>query len=505
MKKSMIVGLVCSILSVMTAHAVLTTPWYDSFGTDPALNTNYIISVDGTATWLYDSTNGTVTADGGTNAGNWSLVADFSDLGGTATNDFKINVILDDSNWYNQMNLVALSTVAGGSGYDAYYRGKTRDFAIKREGTSVITAQVAEFKADGLFDLTLSGHYNAGGQLELTFTAIDENGLTNVLEYTDSSPLDGQRFGISGRSVAGQLVTVDSMAVGLFPPRTTPWIEPFDADPDVDANYTLFTSDTAWWSHDTNGTFTAFGGTGAGNYAVYTELSDMGGSATEDFTMTANVYSDAGYNQINLAAFGSVDWKDGYLAYVRPIDDSITLRRGAYSSSADVLSVTGAVVDVGNYILTLSGHYNGEGGLDLTFSIIDGSANTLTLNWTDTAPLIGKNFGVGGRAVQVDKQVSLDFVSVEKSSAVYESEIISIEPAGANSLKLVISASSGLENYRPVKSTNLTSGVWSYVAHSDTAGSGFVMSNLSYSATEGSNAVVYVQPTNFVGFYGISQ
>ena len=86
-----------------------------------------------------------------------------------------------------------------------------------------------------------------------------------------------------------------------------------------------------------------------------------------------------------------------------------------------------------------------------------------------------------------------------------ESSIISIGPAGANSLKLNIFADGSLEDFRLVGTTNLTEDSWSYVAHSDTVDSGFAISNLSYSASEGTNAVIYVDASAAAGFYGICQ
>lgn len=83
--------------------------------------------------------------------------------------------------------------------------------------------------------------------------------------------------------------------------------------------------------------------------------------------------------------------------------------------------------------------------------------------------------------------------------------IANVEPASSDTLKIVVSLDSDPSRYYPVVKTDLAiGGSWSPVAHSDTAGSGYVVSNLSYSTVAaGNNYVIYVNSTNSAEFFRI--
>ncbi len=106
-------------------------------------------------------------------------------------------------------------------------------------------------------------------------------------------------------------------------------------------------------------------------------------------------------------------------------------------------------------------------------------------------------------------KLSEDYVVSEFSAAIYSPlfppPVIGVEAVSANLFKLVIdmNQSSELGKYSPVIRDTLPGGSWAGVAHSDDGINSFVETNLTYSTTDGSNCVIYVQSTDSVGFFGL--
>jgi hypothetical protein len=90
-------------------------------------------------------------------------------------------------------------------------------------------------------------------------------------------------------------------------------------------------------------------------------------------------------------------------------------------------------------------------------------------------------------------------------SAAQPATIVGTEVAPPNSLKMVVQLVTGSDAsaYSPKAQTNLTDGVWDPVAHSDSAGGTYAVSNLNFSSTDGSNFVIYVKTTNTAEFFQI--
>ncbi len=93
--------------------------------------------------------------------------------------------------------------------------------------------------------------------------------------------------------------------------------------------------------------------------------------------------------------------------------------------------------------------------------------------------------------------------NVESSGSAGQLTIVSSSVISSGLIKLVIDAPDALSAYRPVGKTNLASGAWGYLAHSDDGVNPFVETNLSYSTAEGMNTAIYVQTTNVAEFFGI--
>ncbi len=75
---------------------------------------------------------------------------------------------------------------------------------------------------------------------------------------------------------------------------------------------------------------------------------------------------------------------------------------------------------------------------------------------------------------------------------------------GSNNLmRMVIDAQSAASNYYPKASTNLMSGLWNEVAHSDDGVNAFAVTNLDYAGVEGTNKVIYLQADETKKFFGI--
>lgn len=208
----------------------------------------------------------------------------------------------------------------------------------------------------------------------------------------------------------GGILLAGAVQAGLL----APWDEPFDTDPALNPDYVIGANGDATWTYNSiSDQLIADGNSGSnggGNYWFSGAVANLGDIALTDFHISLNVYSSSKYNQINLSALGPAGWSTGYLVYFRSTDQSLDLRRGANSGDNQVATSTGTIKETGDYIFTLSGHYNDE-KLDLTAVITDSLDQSIILNWTDDTPLSGQVFGVGGRVVS-NNTVKLNSLSV---------------------------------------------------------------------------------------------
>ncbi len=85
--------------------------------------------------------------------------------------------------------------------------------------------------------------------------------------------------------------------------------------------------------------------------------------------------------------------------------------------------------------------------------------------------------------------------------------LASFEYFSGDVLKLVVDFPNAMvlpESFHPIKSTSLTIPSWVPVQHS-TNGVDWTFANLDYSATEGSNRVIYLQATDDTAFFGLGE
>ncbi|MCK4563630.1 MAG: hypothetical protein KAU94_03015, partial [Verrucomicrobia bacterium] len=95
---------------------------------------------------------------------------------------------------------------------------------------------------------------------------------------------------------------------------------------------------------------------------------------------------------------------------------------------------------------------------------------------------------------------------VASASATEPATIVGISYiSGSNTMRMVIDAPSALVNYHPLGTANLVVPAWTGVPHSDDGVNAFMVTDLSYSTTDGSNVVIYVEANDAVQFFGIGQ
>jgi hypothetical protein len=94
---------------------------------------------------------------------------------------------------------------------------------------------------------------------------------------------------------------------------------------------------------------------------------------------------------------------------------------------------------------------------------------------------------------------SVDFLEPEPILC----RIVDLIAVSSDQLKLLISLPNDPSQYSLIGRDDLSSGSWAPVAHSDDGLNAYILTNLSYSTTDGTNVTVYVSATSSVGFYGI--
>lgn len=85
----------------------------------------------------------------------------------------------------------------------------------------------------------------------------------------------------------------------------------------------------------------------------------------------------------------------------------------------------------------------------------------------------------------------------------FPATIVGWDSVSGSVMKMEISAPSAAMLYYPKATTSLNTVPWAGVPHSDDGVNPFVVTNLTYSTTEGSNKVIYVETTDTAKFFGI--
>ena len=86
---------------------------------------------------------------------------------------------------------------------------------------------------------------------------------------------------------------------------------------------------------------------------------------------------------------------------------------------------------------------------------------------------------------------------------IIEPGIISSELVSSNIVKIVVDTPSAVDRYWPEGVSDLVTGSWTNVAHSDDGANDFVITNLAYSTEEGTNKVIYVEADVAAEFFKI--
>jgi hypothetical protein len=121
-------------------------------------------------------------------------------------------------------------------------------------------------------------------------------------------------------------------------------------------------------------------------------------------------------------------------------------------------------------------------------------ANMITL-WA------GSNEGFQGAMDEI--RVGRTWASVVPSNITVPANIVSVSPFGENALELVVSTAQPELSY-PQCISNLVGGVWADIEHSVDGNEPFVLTNLSYSSSLGSDKVIYVKSDEAARFFRVN-
>jgi len=180
---------------------------------------------------------------------------------------------------------------------------------------------------------------------------------------------------------------------------TAPFTDSFTEDPRNNPDYTVYTNATCVMTHDAvNGLVNYYGNGGNGDFRFFTEVSNLGGENTQDFSASMVVNYDNFNDYMRLVVLGTTNNSTafGYAGYFRGKDNVHIYRDGV-----SVATGTWTYGSVGtNVTLLMTGEYNEEGtALTMTFTVSDVSGNSMILSYVDNTPLTGQYVGFGGRAV----------------------------------------------------------------------------------------------------------
>ena len=88
---------------------------------------------------------------------------------------------------------------------------------------------------------------------------------------------------------------------------------------------------------------------------------------------------------------------------------------------------------------------------------------------------------------------------------IHPATIVSLSVFSTNVMRMVVDAPDAAINYYPQTVEDLVVGTWTNAAHSIDGSEPFVVTNLSYSAADGTNEVIYVHADEAKGFFGIGE
>lgn len=174
------------------------------------------------------------------------------------------------------------------------------------------------------------------------------------------------------------------------------------------------------------------------------------------------------------------------------------------------------VLELGNYtalgthelITTANGWFSDAGSTLISSNDYDEIFRRVIINGTELNPYVLGNpdsfeFGQTNDVDGVGYVIDMDADSIDLT-VVYRpgSEIVGAEAVSGGQMKLTVNVGGTADSYSLLGTDDLT-GSWAAVPHSDDGVNPFVVTNLGYSTSDGSNLVIYVETTNSSGFFGI--
>ncbi len=180
---------------------------------------------------------------------------------------------------------------------------------------------------------------------------------------------------------------------------------------------------------------------------------------------------------------------------------------GAPTFTSDPINATNATEDVA-YSNTIADEASDPDSDPLTFSKVSGPA---WLNVSTNGVLSGtpafKDVGANVFTVKVDDGNGGTDSATLNITVIAAARIVGgVTWLGNDLLKLEVSGASPAASYCPASTTNLVNGAWGRIPHSDDGVNDFIVTNLTYSTTDGTNRFIYMQQgTNRIGFIRIQR
>jgi len=174
------------------------------------------------------------------------------------------------------------------------------------------------------------------------------------------------------------------------------------------------------------------------------------------------------------------------------------------SFDADPINEVNATEDVA-YSSTIADDASDPDSDPLTFSKVSGPA---WLNVSTNGVLSGTpaNSDVGANVftVQVDAIDGTDTATLNITVIAAVRIVDGVTVLANDVLKMEVSGASPSASFCPASTTNLVNGAWGRIPHSDDGVNDFIVTNLTYSTTDGTNRFIYMQQgTNRIEFIRI--
>ena len=168
----------------------------------------------------------------------------------------------------------------------------------------------------------------------------------------------------------------------------------------------------------------------------------------------------------------------------------LVINQSDYGGSTGHVQLDGGMIETVTFSLHAGGSMDITGGALVYgpggFSAVDG----LTIEGAISNGYITADGGAGVVSVDTNSVPGRTILTAADNPTIIGWSISN------NVMRMVVDAPGSVDRFHPEATTNLMSGVWGGVAHSDDGVNPFVVTNLTYSTAEGTNEVIYVNATN---------